>query len=778
MNLSLDQGFLPLDYAEVTGIVRTVNYKAKSFEIELAKMKTKVTAVTDFDCPIRYGDNIYAHCLVKNNVFHLTRMPVVHFPVDKFSILQGISYSQKLSFKENTQEIYKLYNLILRIVEEHQIVPFLSGLAQAWVNDHNPDILYMFGDKTTDEIEKLLNWWHYNYNLRKLKLLNLTDDEIKKAKMSCEEIYQKCITNPYLIPAIPAEKCLQILEQHKKTATETDKICGSIVRVIYNYVVNRGFTGIQLKTLIRVFPNLPEYMDELKADYQVKFDLDTAYLAPQFNVETWVNNYIINLRKSDPITYEMPVDEYLEIGDQVVYRRPGVFESWLSPDQKIAIQGALDHKISIITGLGGCGKTRCLEQLIKNLEIRQINYAVCSFTGKAVARIREVTLRPNPSTMHRLISNVKTNKLKRDQSQFAKDIPQEQYEHLIIDECSMVTIELFYELVKLYPSIKKVTLVGDVNQLEPIGWGCLFKQLISSKTIPVYYLTTNFRIMTNLGDRDGIILNASMITDYDPNYPFEFIETSNFHVVKGGIEQVYEAIRGCKLAGVNPKDVVILSPYNEDLEILNKTFQEIYDLGARSVTANRVRWMISDRVMLLENDKDIGVFNGETGDITNVSPNYVEVDFGISGKHQFSTTVPEKVYNKFENDYSKKERSVANLVHAYACSIDKSQGSEWKFVIIYVARFNKSAFLCRNRFYTAMSRARLAEYIISPNLELLKEVVVQKSGYRHENLTKRLNKELDYLPAYLWSAKKANNKSDSIENMADDYFGGDFDFDF
>lgn len=323
-------------------------------------------------------------------------------------------------------------------------------------------------------------------------------------------------------------------------------------------------------------------------------EMETAYLKFPHKVEAVIGNFIVDKRLNDIIEYDTPIDEAVTLPNgKIVKRMSAHFTCEMSEDQKRAVQGALDHSFCIITGAAGCGKTRAVGQIIHNLELRGITYAVCSFTGKAVARIREVTKKRNPATMHRLISNTRKNQLDKRSTQFEKDIPLAEYEHVIIDEVSMVTTELLYDFIQACANIQRLTVVGDVNQLQPIGWGSFFYEVLKSETIPTYTLTTNYRVYTNDGGRDGIILNANAIVHHDPMYPFEFVPTSNFSVLEGPVERVYDIIKGCFAGGVRAEQIVIISPYNRWLDSINRTFQDIYNVGARSITDSRgVRWMI------------------------------------------------------------------------------------------------------------------------------------------------------------------------------------------
>jgi len=387
--------------------------------------------------------------------------------------------------------------------------------------------------------------------------------------------------------------------------------------------------------------------------------------------------------------------------------------------------------------------TTCLGQLIHNLNLRGVGYAVTSFTGKAVSRIREVTKNKQAATLHRLIANAK----KLDKENL--------FTHLIIDEASMITTELLYNFIQVYPTIEKITLVGDVNQLPPISWGDLFHQVIKSETIPTYKLTTNYRVYTGSGERDGIILNANLLISHDAQYPFEYVQTTNFSIIEGGSDSVYAIINGCYASGIKVDQIVILTPYNRTIEALNKKFQEIYNKDAIYIIDSRmIKWCLNDRVMLIENDQDIEVFNGESGIITDIKDKSIMVNFsgneGENRTHEFMLEESLCFKSRYDDDdeYVNKERTVKKLTHANAITIDKSQGSEWDFVILYLPEFNKGSFLNKNRIYTAITRTKRCCWVVTCDIDCFNIVSVKNQPYRCDNLGKRLKQKLPNLQPF------------------------------
>jgi len=794
--------------AEISGVITKVDFPKNrgdptTFRIHFPNAGKTFDGVCSLYCPLRVGDTIYALAMIgPDNKLHITRSPFVQPAMDKDSILQCLIKA----IKKGYGEIIKIYNTLVRLSGgDDQVIPFLTGISQAWNDSRNIDILLMIDGQEMETTKKLLQWWHKERNLRRLYLFGLTKQEINACRMTCDDIYQNIMLNPYTIPAIPIEKCDSILDRMNKPPVHNDRLRGAIIRVIWDNLFKKGWTGTPTKVLAKQFPDILSHVDVLKSEYGLVCELETAYLKFQHKVETWLADWFVRMKQQDKITYDTPLDKktMLENGEYVERLSAHFTKEGLSEDQMMAVHGALDHSLCIITGAPGTGKTLTLSQIVHNLELRGINYAVCSFTGKAVSRIREVTKKKNPATMHRLISNTKKNILDKRSTQYEKYTLSSNYEHIIIDEFSMVSAELLYDFLQAYPDVKKVTLVGDVNQLPPIGWGSVMRELMKSETIPTYILTTNFRTYTVDGEKDGIILNCSLMTSHDNQYPFEFITTSNFNIIEGPQERVFDILRGCYKSGIKADDICIITPYNRCLEILNKTFQEIYNEDAQSITDTRgIKWMVGDKVMLTENDQEINVFNGEQGIVKDLTDKAILVDFGTSGQHEFlleptpgrynyeqgttrsyykNNKIAEEVLHGDEGEYEE-ERTVKKLVHSYAITVDKSQGSEYNFVIGYIPEFNTGSFLNRNRILTLISRTRRCCWMVVSDEELFNQSAVKPSPFRCEKLAKRLTSKLPKVEPYVKKREdpryiENNTEFEQIADIPEDQMDMGFDCD-
>lgn len=477
-------------------------------------------------------------------------------------------------------------------------------------------------------------------------------------------------------------------------------------------------------------------MAKICNEYRVRNEFGCLYLEHMFQVENGLSERLVRIaaRPSE------------DIG--VLTKRED-----LSPDQLRALEGALTYPLSVITGGAGTGKTTLIGEIVYNLELRDVPYVITSFTGKAVARLKEVLKSRSPLTLHRMLAGVRKRESERT---VLSD-----FQCLIVDECSMVPAELLNEFFSVFGENFRVILVGDPNQLPPIGWGSVFQEVIESRAIPTFTLTINHRVYTANGEEDGVLLNAHAIASLplrrrrDPPSPFNFQHTPNFLMDTGTIHKVMDLVRACFYQQRTPPDcITVITPFNRDLEPLNKFFQELYFSGARSVVDSRGRkWAVGDRVRMLKNSYDINVMNGEEGRIREVDAEKILVDFGASGCHSFPLESPPKKDEKYrygsnrDEDQEDETRTVMMLTLSYALTAHTSQGSEWDFVILYFSKplgndgyeqVQYSSFLSRNLIYTALTRAKRMVICIGDEDALVKAIQLN-TLYRCQNMARRIS---------------------------------------
>jgi exodeoxyribonuclease V alpha subunit len=411
----------------------------------------------------------------------------------------------------------------------------------------------------------------------------------------------------------------------------------------------------------------------------------------------------------------------------------------LTEEQKSAITGAVSSKISVVTGGAGVGKSLCIREITRNLSIRGISYVVAAFTGKAVSRLHEIMRNKNATTIDRLIMKIKeksNNDSKYDKSSI---------QHVIIDEASMVTTELLYRLIMQLGGKVAMTFIGDCNQLPPIGYGTLMKELMNCGRIPIFYLTKNQRIVSLSGSSNkskdpgsesfdrAILENANALIDVSRNKskPMEYKEGSGFYICEGSKETVKSILNELNKAGCDKDKIVIISPYKSPLRELNNIFQNVFfgdiidsenSYMQPTPTGGRL-WCIGDRVMMTANNYKINVMNGEQGKVVAIEDTGIKIEFEDESQHLFKFQNTDAEVDKdgnpidpndIEEDEPEDKLYTDYIVHSAAISTHRAQGSEYEYVILYIPEDKGfSNFLNINLLYTAITRTKKMIWVVA-----------------------------------------------------------------
>jgi len=366
-----------------------------------------------------------------------------------------------------------------------------------------------------------------------------------------------------------------------------------------------------------------------------------------------------------------------------------LLDEGLSEEQRSAVQMALAHPISILTGGPGTGKTTCLKALIATLDAKGKSYALASPTGRAAKRLSEAT-GSQASTIHRLLEFSPVDGFKRD------DTNPLDVDFLVVDEASMLDLLLTNHLLKAVRPGAHVLFVGDVDQLPSVGAGDVLRDLIKSEIAPVTCLTTIFRQAAG----SQIITNAHRINRGQmPVFAKDGGEFYLFPADDAGtaadwvIDVVTERIPQ-KFSFDALSDIQVLSPIYRGpagVTILNERLQEKLNPAAKDKPERKLYgtlFRVGDKVMQTRNNYDKDVYNGDIGFIWNINliEQTLSVDFdGCLAQYEWSET--------------------DELTLAYAVSVHKAQGSEFPVVVMPIVT-QHYMMLQRNLLYTAVTRAR------------------------------------------------------------------------
>lgn len=394
----------------------------------------------------------------------------------------------------------------------------------------------------------------------------------------------------------------------------------------------------------------------------------------------------------------------------------------LSPEQRGAVEMALGARFSVLTGGPGTGKTTTTRAIVTAFERQGRIVLLASPTGRAAKRLSEVVDR-DAKTIHRLLEfSPDVNGFKRNE-----DAPLE-CDVLIVDEVSMLDTLLAYALLRAIPSHCQVVLVGDVDQLPSVGPGNVLRDLIESGVAPVTRLTQVFRQAAE----SLIITNAHRVNQGEmPQLPKASDGFDCVYIRADEPEELVDkavavVLKSLPNRGFALDDIQVLCPMQRGTAgamALNARLQQALNPprpGTTEVERPGKLFRVGDRVMQLVNDYDKGVYNGDIGRVMSISQEDSEVCVDFSGV---------KVYYPFTD--------LDELTLSYACSIHKSQGSEYPAVVIGI-HTQHYMLLQRNLLYTAITRARKMAVLVGSTTAIAMAVKKMGDVRRHTRLQMRL----------------------------------------
>ena len=400
----------------------------------------------------------------------------------------------------------------------------------------------------------------------------------------------------------------------------------------------------------------------------------------------------------------------------------------LAQKQKEAIKACLHHGVLVLTGGPGTGKTTVIKGILYILKAQGLKIRLAAPTGRAAKRLSETTGQ-KALTIHRLLE---ANNLAQDdnlQLGFSKDIDDQlDADVIILDEVSMVDIVLMHHFLNAVPDGCRIILVGDTDQLPAVGPGSVLKDIIRSQKVPAIRLDEIFRqAQTSMIIQNAHIINAGRLPDLRKQYSdFVFYELNDDTSITQKILDL--CTKDLPHEGFDVlKDVQILSPMHRFLcgvENLNLMLQEQLNpkKNQDELKYSSQTFRVGDKVMHIRNNYQKNVFNGDIGFIQDVNNEKLTVDY-------------------FDHIVTYEKNELNELTLAYASSVHKSQGSEYKVVIIPLST-SHYIMLQRNLLYTAITRAKQKVIIIGSKKALMTAIQSNRTQKRYTLLAERLAHKL------------------------------------
>jgi len=401
----------------------------------------------------------------------------------------------------------------------------------------------------------------------------------------------------------------------------------------------------------------------------------------------------------------------------------------LADSQRRALAHTLAAKLAVITGGPGVGKTTIINCIIPILRAKKLKIALAAPTGRAAKRLSEAT-NWNAATIHRML------KFNPRDAQFAfNESNPLDADAVIVDEASMIDINLMHHLVDAIPMHAMLVLVGDVDQLPPVGPGDALREIIDSGVAKVSRLEEVFRQARS----SMIIVNAHRVNHGEMPLTrplpemledFYFVQANDTECIPDLIREMI-LVRLPRKFELNPRDdVQVLTPMHKGTvgaANLNAVLQECLNPprpNAPFVQRGARSFRVADKVMQISNNYDKDVFNGDIGRVAEIN------------------RIDETLLVKFDNrpvEYDFDE--LGQLVHAYAISVHKSQGSEYPVVIIPIVT-QHYVMLQRNLLYTAITRGKKLVIIVGTMKAVARAVRNDSISQRCTHLKDRLRRHL------------------------------------
>jgi exodeoxyribonuclease V alpha subunit len=620
----------------------------------------------------------------------------------------------------------------------------------------DPSIINTLPFLTKNQAAAIIAEWSTANSLRDntiyLSSMGLSSSQIKGALTYFKtDIREVLSVDPYKLCEVPGVGFSTADVVARKLGIGVDdikRVKGLILYTISELCSNEGHIFVSSKQIFdysskRIFKNNVEpfshgdyiseshfypALSELVADSKLVVVDDCIYLSHQFKYEAGIASALSSILVSPALK----IDGLWDIITNFERRH----DIKLSDEQKDALLMLTKSRGCVVTGFPGTGKTTIISAFVHVFEECKLNYVLLSPTGIAAKRLSQVTNRP-ASTIHRALGYKKDGTWEfHSGNKYCVDA-------IIIDEMSMVDSATFFSLVSAILPTTQIIMVGDPAQLPSVNSGSVLSNVSSTKVLPHVSLTKIYR----QGKTSDIITVAHSILKSE-DLTFGFDKDSEFIVLPMAQSDVLSEIKKLcvRLRDLKKNFQVIAPMYDGSLGVnsLNLELRSVLN----SVPSDQRKTYIKnvdvglcegDRVMVIKNDYERCIYNGDVGKIHSIDLKSDQVEVKIFNWIDNSSTgskFSDHIFT-FTVDEAKSMLRVA-----YACTAHKVQGQEFDYVVMPMTN-QYGAMLYKNLIYTAITRARKKVFVIGDVSALNRGISSVRDLHRNSNLSKFIDSSYD-----------------------------------